>query len=176
MEHTLQASLHHTQVCKCISVAVQLGWTHHWTSGNHFWSHHPIKQALGVLWDFLKIQIFLLSIWLEWKQKPVGVVLFRNREITRGQGFVWRVRDCLCLGQEPYGLQLINTFGHVIQDFSHTSTSPLGTGRRDFFFLVRIRAVGNAALSTCGFPQGRSLCVCVCSYYELRSTFSLTRQ
>lgn len=56
----------------------------------------------------------------------VGVFRFINREITRGQGFVWHVsvcyntnrHGCLSLGQKPYGLQqLINIFVDVKQDF-----------------------------------------------------------
>lgn len=146
MEHTHCKPAYIT--LKCASVFLwQFNWVEHTTEPLEIISDPttPLNNLWGqwVPWDFLKIWIFLLSIWLEWKQKPVGVVWFRNREITRGQGF------CVTCTRLP-------------QDFLHTSTSPLGTGRRDFFFLVRIRAVGNAALSTCGFPQGRSVCVCVC--------------
>lgn len=156
MERTLQASLHHTQVCKCISVAVQLGWTHHWTSGNHFWSHHTIKQSLGPMSPVGFPQNVNIPVehMTGMKTKTSGSGLIQKQGNNQGSRFCV---TCTRLPLPWTGALWI--FGHVIQDFLHNSTSPLGTGRRDFFFLVKIQAVGNAALSTCGVPQGRSVCV-----------------
>lgn len=165
MEHILQASLHHT----------------------HFWFHHTIKWSGNPTGPRSPAGFPQNINFTVQHMTGVGVFRFINREITRGQGCVWHVsvcynthrHGCLSLGQKPYGLQqLINIFVDVKQDFLHTSPWPLVPGsatfgaRKDFFCLLWIRAFGNAVLSPCGFPQGKS----VCSYHELRSTFSVTRQ
>lgn len=96
------------------------------TSHTHFWFHHTIKWSGNPAGPRSPAGFPQNINFTVQHMTGVGVFRFINREITRGQGFVWHVsvcyntnrHGCLSLGQKPYGLQqLINIFVDVKQDF-----------------------------------------------------------
>lgn len=162
MEHTHCKQAYIT--LKCASVFLwQFNWVEHTTEPLEIISD-PTTPLNNLLESCGISSKYEYSCWAhDWneKQKPVGVVWFRNGEVTRGQGYVWRVRDCLRLGQEPYGWQPIkHTWTRYTIFFTYFNITSWNWEKR--FLLPGTDTSSWKCRSPDMWVSSREKCVCVC--------------